>query len=66
MKKTDKELWLEARAGRREPFTTWEGAPGYEKKGYDPSIPNKINIASHYVDDGREPNDESQVLTGGY
>jgi len=65
MKKTDKELWQEARAGRRT-ATFLEGAPGYEKKGYVPSTPNKVNIASHYVDDGREPNDESQVLTGGY
>ncbi len=61
MKKTDRERYAGRRTAR-----VLEGAPGYEKKGYVPSTPNKVNLASHYVDDGREPEDESQVLTGGY
>ena len=64
MKKTDKELYQEARAGRRDPFTALEGAPGYRKVVWDPDPNRNVNVRSHYVDDGRE--DESQVLTGGY
>ena len=63
---TDKELYRQARAGRREPFTALEGAPGYKKVVWDPDPNRNVNVRSHYVDDGREPEDESQVLTGGY